>query len=98
MIEKLNQLQDDQAWQSLCEEARVKLVPELGATMGGLMDSCLTGYDAEAQYFDLVIPSKDQIGPPISPRSGSISLFPLCFNSSMRILLPWYCRFRDSWS
>ena len=54
MSEKLEQLKDDQAWQGLCEEARANLAPELGSTMGSLMSSCLTGYDEEAQYFDLV--------------------------------------------
>ena len=54
MSEKLEQLKEDQAWQGLCKEAEAKLVPELGATMAGLVSSCLSGYDEEAQYFDLV--------------------------------------------
>eukprot|EP01025_Chloroclados_australasicus_P021685 TRINITY_DN2272_c1_g1_i2.p1 TRINITY_DN2272_c1_g1~~TRINITY_DN2272_c1_g1_i2.p1 ORF type:complete len:863 (-),score=113.96 TRINITY_DN2272_c1_g1_i2:497-2974(-) len=51
-------LVDDQAWQSLQEEADQKLVEEFGSQASSLLDSVVSGYDQEARYFDAKISSE----------------------------------------
>lgn len=41
--------------QALEVEASDTLLPDFGATAGGLVDGCLSGYDAEAMYFHATV-------------------------------------------
>lgn len=50
--EQLDSFAADQAWVALADEAAQDLVPGFGALAAGLMDSCVTGYEEEARYFD----------------------------------------------
>eukprot|EP00210_Caulerpa_lentillifera_P002250 g2162.t1 len=50
--DQLEALKNDLVWEQLMKEVDENLVDEFGARMGGLVDSCITGYDEDAMYFD----------------------------------------------
>ncbi|CAL8460688.1 g219 [Coccomyxa elongata] len=52
MEDQLRALAKDQAWLRLREEATSGLVPNFGTRAAALLDSCLSGYDEEARYFE----------------------------------------------
>ncbi|GMH34197.1 hypothetical protein BSKO_02031 [Bryopsis sp. KO-2023] len=52
MAEQYNGLKSDASWEGLVSEAEKGFVPDFGERASGLVDSCLTGYDEEAMYFD----------------------------------------------
>ncbi|DBA68461.1 hypothetical protein WJX79_008695 [Trebouxia sp. C0005] len=50
--DQLRALQEDQAWTSLTQAAQHHLVPDFGSQASNLLESCLTGYEQEARYFE----------------------------------------------
>ena len=51
--EQLRNLVSDQAWTALAEGAMGNsIVPGLGPSLHGLVDSCIKGYETDAGYFD----------------------------------------------
>lgn len=50
--DQLKAFLEDQAWQSLQKEADAGIVSDFGARATALLQSCLSGYDEEARYFE----------------------------------------------
>ncbi|KAK9834006.1 hypothetical protein WJX81_002422 [Elliptochloris bilobata] len=50
--EQLRSLATDSAWTALAAAAAAGVVPEFGSRAAALLESCITGYDEEARYFE----------------------------------------------
>ncbi|KAF8071092.1 RHD3 [Scenedesmus sp. PABB004] len=50
--DQLRAFAGDQAWQGVEAGAGAGLIRDFGATVAGLLDSCINGYEVEAMYFD----------------------------------------------
>lgn len=50
--DQLRALREDQAWTSLVQASQQHLVPDFGSQASNLLESCLSGYEQEARYFE----------------------------------------------